>query len=336
MKEIVTNTKHPLMVGICVAVIAAGYIYLLANGRHPEPGPNLVFDAEPFEHVDDVETRFVETAPIVPDLDDPRGLTSDQDGSIYVAGKDEIQVLEPVGTVSKRIPISGTPTCIALAPGGDIVLGVRDHISIVRVADATQTDWPALGARAYLTSIVVNSNDVYAADAGNRVVLRFGMDGSMKARIGEADPTRDVPGLQVPSPYLDVAFDNDGALWVSNPGLLGMESYRDNGDLITSWYRPSLKLDGFSGCCNPSQIAFRGDGKLITCEKGLVRVKVYDATSGEFEELVAGSRLFPREQAVRDLAVDSAGRILVLDSRQNTIRVFVQENNANETIHQPA
>lgn len=326
MKETVTKTRHPWLVGICIAAIALGYLYLLANSRYPEPGANLVYDTQPFEEVDNVETRFAEKGRIVPDVEAPKALAVGTDGKLYIAGTNAVQVLDADGNAVEKIEIDGSPTSIALAPSGDILLGIRDRISIIRSADSTKTDWPGLGPRAYITSIVANDTDVYAADAGNRVVLRFGMDGTLKARIGEADPKRDVPGLQVPSPYLDVALDSDGTLWVSNPGLLGLESYRDNGDLITSWYRPSLKLDGFSGCCNPSEIAFRSDGKLITCEKGLVRVKVYDATSGEFEELIAGSKLFPRQLAVRDLAVDNRDRILVLDPRYNAIRIFEQED----------
>lgn len=336
MKEAVTKTKHPWMVGICVAAVAGGYLYLMANSRYPEPGANLVYDTEPFEQVDNVETRFVETGRIVPDVDAPKALATGPDGELYVAGKDAVQVLDVDGNTLERIAIDGSPTCMTLTPDGDILVGIRDRISIIHSIDSTQTDWPVLGPRAYITSVVANDTDVFAADAGNRVVLRFGMDGTLKARIGEADPYRDVPGLQVPSPYLDVAFDAEGTLWVANPGLLGLESYRDNGDLITSWYRPSLKLDGFSGCCNPSHIAFRGDGKLVTCEKGLVRVKIYDVTSGEFEELVAGSKLFPREQAVRDLAVDNRGRILVLDPRYNAIRIFEQKEDGHDGTHQSA
>ncbi len=325
MKERVSKAKHPWLAGIAIAAIALAYFYLLGTSRRPEPGPNLVFDTEPFKQVDHVETRFQEAARIVPAVESPEALAVGSDGRIYVAGKDAVLVLDGDGDEVKRIAITGTPTCMALAPNGDLVLGIRDYVAIVSKADAMQVDWPPLDGRAHITSLAVNNEDIFVADAGNRVVLRFGRDGLLKAKIGEADPSRDVPGLLVPSPYLDVAFDADGALWVANPGRLGIESYRDNGDLITSWYRPSMKLDGFSGCCNPSHIAFRHDGKLLTCEKGLVRVKVYDATSGQFEELVAGTALFPKEQAVRDLAVDSKDRILVLDSRDDSIRVFEQE-----------
>ena len=336
MKESVAKAKHPWLVGICIGAIALGYFYLLANNRHPEPGPNLLYDTEQFRDVDKVDTRFEETGRIVPTVEAPKALAVGADGKLYVTGKDAVQVLDEDGNELDRFIVDAPPTCIGLAPEGDILLGIRNRILVIDATDAARTEWPALDSRAYITSIAANDTDVYVADAGNRVVLRFGRDGILKNRIGETDPSRDVPGLLVPSPYLDLAFDRDGTLWVSNPGRLGLESYREDGDLITSWYRPTLKLDGFSGCCNPSHIAFRADGKLITCEKGLVRIKVYESTSGEFEELIAGSGLFPREQAVRDLAVDSRDRILVLDPRYNAIRVFEEKEDSDVGTDQQA
>ena len=336
MKETVTTTKHPWLVGICVVVVTAAYFVLLANSHHPEPGPNLLYDTAEFEQADQVESRFEETGRLTPTVEAPKALAAGPDGTLYVAGKDCVQVLDSSGAEVKRFEVKGSPTCMTLTPERVLLLGIRNRVASLSVDDSSVTEWPELDARAYITSIAVHGEDVYVGDAGNRVVLHFGRDGSLKGRIGETDPQRDIPGLLAPSPYLDVAVNTEGTLWVANPGRLGLESYRENGDLITSWYKPSMKLEGFSGCCNPAHIAFRDDGKLVTCEKGLVRVKIYDVTSGTYEELVAGSSLFPRAQSVRDLAVDARGRILVLDPKYNAVRVFEHKDDENDRPHQPA
>ncbi|MHC4524382.1 MAG: hypothetical protein ACYSU8_02430, partial [Planctomycetota bacterium] len=91
---------------------------------------------------------------------------------------------------------------------------------------------------------------------------------------------------------------------------------------------------GFSGCCNPVALAILPDGGFVTAEKGLVRVKVYDA-DGEFVGVVAGPDQLgwiaplrvcktPEECKSKgfDVAVDSAGRIYVLDTLRNVVRVF--------------
>ena len=51
---------------------------------------------------------------------------------------------------------------------------------------------------------------------------------------------------------------------------------------------------------------------------------------GDFEELVAGSRLFPREQSLKDLVVDADNRILVLDPRKDVIRIFEEKDDGYE------
>ena len=80
------------------------------------------------------------------------------------------------------------------------------------------------------------------------------------------------------------------------------------------------------------------DGRFVTCEKGLVRVKVYD-TDGTMSAVVAGPQQLTGgaasvcqtpEQCQRggfDVAVDAAGRVYVLDTIKNVVRVFGLKEN---------
>ena len=56
----------------------------------------------------------------------------------------------------------------------------------------------------------IEQGDVFAADAGNRVVLRYDKSGKLLGRIGEKNKERNVPGIVMPSPYLDVTLARDG------------------------------------------------------------------------------------------------------------------------------
>ena len=93
-------------------------------------------------------------------------------------------------------------------------------------------------------------------------------------------------------------------------------------------------MDGFCGCCNPVNIALLSDGSFVTCEKGLVRVKVYDS-DGAFVGVVAGPELLMGGRTPKvcetpaqcqdggfDVAVDAKDRVYVLDTLQNTVRIF--------------
>ena len=305
-----------------MVAIAVAYFSLLGQSGFQEPGDQIRYDVSNFRDLDHIETRFVETGIIEPGIDKPKAMCVGEDGKIYVAGENELVVYGSEDKELARFEIKASPICMTVAEDGTLFVGYNDHIELLDASGTVQAVWERVGEQPYLTSIAVSGEEVYVADAGNKVVLQYNRDGQLQSRIGKKDLKNDIPGIEVPSPYLDLAINPDGDLWVVNPGLLGMERYRNDSSLVTSWYRASFQLDGFSGCCNPTHIAFMNDGKLITAEKGLVRIKIYDVTSGEYQELVAGSREFPREQSLKDIAVDKKNRILALDPRNNAVRVF--------------
>ena len=332
-KEPVRSTQNPWTAGIVLAVIAVIYFFLLANNRYPEPGPNLSYknDIQRYKELDNIETRFEETGQIASRLEDVQAMAVGPQNKLYVTGKYAMAVFAPEGDEIARFSLNGTPNSIAIAPDGSIFLGIRDHIEVLTNSGELQAVWQTLDERALLTAIAVDDDDVFVADAGNRVVIRYDRKGIILGHIGKKDEEKGIPGIVVPSPYLDLALDPDGRLWVVNPGRMGIESYRRNGDLITSWYNASMKLEGFSGCCNPAHIAFNPNGTIVTGEKGLKRVKIYDIITEEYLELVVGSMAFPeKNQSIRDLAVDSNGRILVLDPAENSIRIFEAKEQNNE------
>jgi hypothetical protein len=113
----------------------------------------------------------------------------------------------------------------------------------------------------------------------------------------------------------------DGDLWVVNPGLHALENYTTDGQLREHWNSTTMQTEGFSGCCNPAHFTFLPDGRFITSEKGLVRIKTYKP-SGEFEGVVAAPAKFKDEGEAPDIAVDSQGNIYALDFDKKMIRVF--------------
>jgi hypothetical protein len=86
-----------------------------------------------------------------------------------------------------------------------------------------------------------------------------------------------------------------------------------------------MAVEGFCGCCNPVYFTRRPDGKFVTSEKGLNRIKIYDA-KGKFEGVVAGPETLVKDLDLAkkacadcqvgfgfDVACDSTGRVLALD-----------------------
>ena len=112
---------------------------------------------------------------------------------------------------------------------------------------------------------------------------------------------------------------------MNNTGRHRVEAYTRDGDLEFSWGKASAAIEGFCGCCNPTGLALLPDGRCVTCEKGLPRVKVY-SPQGVFESVVAGPESFPENANATfvngaedcrlgglDAAVDSQQQIYVLD-----------------------
>lgn len=268
---------------------------------------------------------------------DSHGIALDSQGSIYIAGDKAIRVFTGSGNLLNEIELTDVPRCLTVAGDGRIYVGMKNHVEVYNDDGKRLATWESLGNDAVLTSIAVSKNDVFVADAGNRIVMRYDTAGKLINRIGAKDKERNIPGFVIPSPYFDLAVGRDGLLRVVNPGRLRIEAYTFDGDLEFFWGKFSnLDVKGFCGCCNPANFAILDDESFVTCEKGLTRVKIYDA-EGTFVGVVAGTEqlieggtaricYFPEQCQAGgfDVAVDAAGRIFVLDTIKNVVRIFTK------------
>jgi hypothetical protein len=269
-----------------------------------------------------------------------RAIAVGPDAAIYVSGDQAVRKFDAAGRQVGEIAAAEPPGALAVGADGRIYAATAGRLRVYAADGALLTAWPQLGPNAMITSIAATQGEVFVADAGRRLVLRCEPSGKLLATIGRKDPERNVPGLNVPSPYLDVAMGPDGLLRVTNPGRHRIEAYTADGDFEFHWGEYSARPQGFCGCCNPVNFAILGGAKsfgdfdgFVTAEKGLTRVKIHDA-EGRFVGVVAGPESFRRHDelaalkptgepfAALDVAVDGEGRILVLDPYVNQVRTF--------------
>jgi hypothetical protein len=85
-----------------------------------------------------------------------------------------------------------------------------------------------------------------------------------------------------------------------------------------------MEIDGFCGCCNPTDIAVLPDGRVVTAEKGIPRVKILDR-DGTLSCVVATPDDLSAAASGLDLAIDTGGRVLVLDRQARLLRVFAEK-----------
>lgn len=281
--------------------------------------PNLILYEESLESLN---TGFTNT----------HAIALDYQSSFYIAGDKAVRIFNENGNLLDEILLAGVPRSLAVAEDGKIYVGVIDHIEVYNRQGKQLASWESLGQRALLTSIAVSKNDVFVADAGNRIVLHYDINGNLINRIGEKDDERNVPGFVIPSPYFDLVMRRDNLLRIVNPGRHRIEAYTFDGDYEFSWGKFSTSIEGFCGCCNPINIAVLSDDSFVTCEKGLARIKIYDP-EGAFVGVVAGPGQFGATVHVcttpeqcqsggYDVAVDAQDRIFILDTIKNVVKIF--------------
>jgi len=342
MVKISGITKYEVLIGLLVAVsVVAGVVALVFFDITGEKGSGLdkefVYDIEDKIKIDPNLIFYAESSiPIVTGFKASHGIAVDTNGTIYAAGDKAVRLFDSGGNLQGEILLDSSPRCITVNKNGKIYIGMKNHVQVYDGNQKRLASWPHLNDDAILTSIAVLKNDVFVADAGNRIVLHYDTNGKLLNRIGGKNKKRNVPGFVIPSPYFDLAIAGDGLLRVVNPGRHRIEAYTFDGDLEFWWGIYSPNIEGFCGCCNPVNFAILDNGSFVTVEKGLVRVKVYDV-DGNFVGVVAGPEelVKPREAKICqipancqaggfDLAVDNKQQILILDTLRNVIKTFAK------------
>lgn len=258
-------------------------------------------------------------------------------GPVLVAGGGQsIAILNSNGVVKSTSLMPGPVRCATVSSDSAVYVGLTDQVCELDASGKVLSNLKVAGKRPLVTSVAAHDNDLFVADAANRVVLRLNRRGEVLNVIGKKDSARSIPGLVLPSPFLDILLGTDGLLWVTNTGRHWVEAYTFDGEREYSWGEPSNGIRGFCGCCNPVHLAQMPDGRFITSEKGLPRIKVYSGR-GDFVGVIAGAEQFgayldnPQAKPLGlDVAVGSDNRIFVADPLAGVIRVYALRPNPSQ------
>ena len=266
------KTVVGLIVGLAVMVAIVAIIKLDTTGKKGSGlSSEFIYDINELAKIDPNLILYEESAkPIDTAFKTSRAIAIGPEHLIYIAGDRAIRVFAESGNMLSEIKLDGAPGCLAVAGDGKIYIGVKDHVEVYNNEGGRLATWQNLGDRALLTSIAVSKNDVFVADAGNRIILRYDSAGNLINHIGQKDSDRNIPGFVIPSPHFDLAIGYDGLLRVVNPGRHRIEAYTFNGDLEFWWGKFSTNVEGFCGCCNPVNFAIFEDESFVTCEKGII------------------------------------------------------------------
>jgi len=322
------KSERLLTVGI-IAASLLGLGYFLYTAFFPDLDEDrqnpFEYNIEHFKQSDTSLNQYDEIAGIRPDFNKIYALAISPDDHLYLTGDRAYQIYDTNGVRQKTVACEQPARAISVDRNKDVYLSLTDHIRIYDKSGKQKSSWTQFPDKSMITSLAVTEHALYAADAGNFIVLKYDKSGHLEQRIGKKNPDKGIPGFIIPSPYFDLAVDPDGFLWVVNPGRLALENYTMDGGLRTSWGEPGMDIERFCGCCNPGHIAILQDGSFVTAEKGIARVKVYNRL-GRLIAVVAGPDHFTEGTVGMDLAVDSRNRIYVLDPKRNCVRIFEKKS----------
>lgn len=240
--------------------------------------------------------------------------------TLAVVGDTRIALLDRATGVERRAAmLDGAPVGLAVS-GERLYVLFSDRIAVLDPRLARESVWRPPHAAPRLLSIAAQPEMVFVTDATERQVLRYTPDGQLAGRYDERGGPRSPKGFILRSLNFDVAAAPDGAFWVVNSGMHTLLNVTADGVFRASFRKVAMAADGFCGCCNPTRIAVFSDGRLVTVEKSLIRVKVLDR-EGRLQGVVAAPASFDDDTQL-DVAVDADDHVLVLDSRRRMIRVF--------------
>jgi hypothetical protein len=307
----------------------AGALGALAADKTKEANP-FAYDVSRFLTTNPKLIHYEQKRTFTTPHSGPRAIALGSNGNLFIAAGKYVSEVKPDGALVSEFALTEEARCLAVADDA-IYVGSRERIEFFNLKGQRRGAWDKPAEKSYFTSLAADANDLFVADAGQRLILRYDRSGKLVARLGERNKERNIPGFIVPSPFFAVKLGADGLLRVTNPGRHRVEVYTADGDFELAWGRAGAAIEHFCGCCNPTNLALLSDGRVVTFEKGIPRVKVHGA-DGAFESVVAGAESFAENAKVcgpndctlggLDGVADATGRIYILDFVANNVRVM--------------
>jgi len=310
-----------LLVAAIVLVIIVIMVLDFTGNQAGKRGKNpYEYNVDRFKSVDSSLVQFREARQIP--LGNYKANALDLiDEKAWLTGEGFLMALDESGNIALKQAIEGTATSVEVT-AESVFLGFEDHIERYSHEGILNAKWTVPDERTVFTSLAASGEELYAADAGNRRVIRYDYAGNILGEFkGKAEENALGHGFIVPSASFDLVVNSYDELWVVNPGMHAIENYTRDGDMRGYWQKISMNIDGFTGCCNPAEIDVLSDGSFVTSEKGLVRIKIYDQ-SGKLLSVVAPPDKFTEEGRAPEVKVDAQDRIWALDFDRSMIRIF--------------
>jgi hypothetical protein len=245
-----------------------------------------------------------------------KAVASSPTGLVYLGGSSFISCYD---TDLKLIWTIKTDSAIsALSVSGDSVFAsASTQLYVLSKTGKIVNEWGPYEDNSIITSVSSNKKYVAFADAGNKMVFILDKGGEVKKMVGQNDGQ-----FIIPSPYFDVALDNENNLFTANTGNHRIETRTIDGTPVSYFGEAGTAPGMFSGCCAPAHFIIVPDG-FVTAEKGINRIKILDK-KGEFVEFVNSKNTFVKSIPL-DLSSSDGKTIYAANPADSKLYVFIRK-----------
>jgi len=299
---------------VIIAVISVNYINSKPKKAKQNP---YEYNVDEFKKVDPALISHKEVRQIKVDMGETGGIAT-SNGQIWLAAGKWVKILTLDGKLVSEFLVEENPHSIAVSEK-QVVVGYLKSFTAYSISGDKQFQSGDINDSTVITSLAIWNEKIIVADMGKRRVYLFNQNQKEKEFEGVSG-AKNLHGFVIPSPYFDVAINAQNELWVANTGMHTLQQYDENGNVLRSWNKASLEIDGFCGCCNPAQFTFQPDGRFITSEKGMPRIKIY-SPEGKLESVVAAPDKFTDNGHAPEVAT-LGETIVALDYDKKMIRIF--------------
>jgi hypothetical protein len=314
--------KNTSLILILSGILLIVFFFILMKRKEAQRSINpYEFSVEEFKQVEEDQISHQEVKRIKLTHAEPQGL-SYHAGDIYILYKAHLQIIDVNGKQKQTIRWTDAEAlCVKALPDNRILIAYSGFLRIYNAEGEMLQQSESLPEESSVTSLAVSQENIFAADGGRREVLIFDLQLQLKSSFKGESGVSSLHGFILPGNQFSLDFNQENELWISNPGVHQLQNYTEEGRLRGGWGEASFGPEGFSGCCNPTYFAFLNDGRFVTSEKGLVRVKIH-RESGEFLSYIAPPAAFGDGNTAPAIAVDEQDNIILLDFEQLMVRIF--------------
>jgi hypothetical protein len=253
-----------------------------------------------------------------------------QNDSTFIIGTAKppaLSFFDESGTLLQTMDLPEEPTAIVCNELGDIAVAHPEHLALYTAEGDRKAFWQLPDKKSNVHCLVSTPEYLFAADTGKCCIYRFNAKGHLDLTFRKGFVVYASPITMTFSPH-------NGLLYITNPGKHRVEVFTQNGEYKPElcWGEPSTSLSGFAGCCNPIALAALDDGRILTVEKAIPRIKIF--ADGKLDGVVTGPDVLDEPPPTLERTPQqpnthyfttvplSEGRIAVFDFKYAAVRIF--------------